>query len=91
MIASNPYPNPIRMPTTLFTGTDRYELLRKLGQGGMGAVYAVFDKRRQRKVALKVLSDPEGGSLLRFKREFRTMADLRHPNLVRLFELANGQ
>ena len=41
-----------------FTGTERYELLRKLGQGGMGAVYAVVDKRRQRKVALKVLSDP---------------------------------
>ena len=70
-----------------FSGTDRYELLRKLGQGGMGAVYAVFDKRRQRKVALKVLSDPEGGSLFRFKREFRTMADLRHPNLVRLYDL----
>jgi eukaryotic-like serine/threonine-protein kinase len=70
-----------------FTGTDRYELLTKLGQGGMGAVYAVYDKRRQRKVALKVLSDPEGGSLFRFKREFRTMADLRHPNLVRLFDL----
>ena len=70
-----------------FRGTERYQLLNKLGQGGMGAVYAVFDTRRQRKVALKVLSDPETGSLYRFKREFRTVADLRHPNLCRLFDL----
>ena len=61
-----------------FTGTERFELLRKLGQGGMGAVYAVFDARRQRRVALKALSDPEGGSLYRFKREFRAVADTPH-------------
>lgn len=70
-----------------FTGTERYELRRRLGQGGMGTVYAVFDQRRQREVALKVLNDPEAGSLYRFKREFRAVADLRHPNLVRLYDL----
>src|SRR5687768_166380 len=53
----------------------------------MGTVYTAFDRRRQRRVALKVLRDPERGSLFRFKREFRAMADLRHPNLVRLFDL----
>jgi len=53
----------------------------------MGTVYAVYDRRRQREVALKVLNDPEAGSLYRFKREFRAVADLRHPNLVRLYDL----
>lgn len=70
-----------------FSGTERYELRRRLGQGGMGTVYAVYDRRRQREVALKVLNDPEVGSLYRFKREFRAVADLRHPNLVRLYDL----
>ncbi|MGE0710855.1 MAG: serine/threonine-protein kinase PknK [Planctomycetota bacterium] len=72
---------------TAFTGTERYEVERLLGQGGMGTVYAVFDRRRQRKVALKVLLDTDAGSLFRFKREFRAVADLRHPNLVRLYDL----
>jgi eukaryotic-like serine/threonine-protein kinase len=53
----------------------------------MGTVFAVYDRRRQREVALKVLNDPEAGSLYRFKREFRAVADLRHPNLVRLYDL----
>lgn len=65
----------------------RYERLRLLGQGGMGMVYEVFDKRRERRVAMKVLKDPERGSLYRFKREFRAAADLVHPNLVRLYDL----
>jgi eukaryotic-like serine/threonine-protein kinase len=70
-----------------FAGNERYELKRSLGQGGMGSVYAVHDRRRGREVALKVLRDPERGSLFRFKREFRAMAGLRHPHLVRLFDL----
>lgn len=53
----------------------------------MGTVYSVYDRRRQREVALKVLNDPDTGSLYRFKREFRAVADLRHPNLVRLYDL----
>src|ERR1700704_5417938 len=42
-----------------FQGTERYEVITLLGQGGMGAVYEVFDRRRERRVALKVLRDPE--------------------------------
>ena len=68
-------------------GTERYEVRGRLGQGGMGAVYEAFDRRRERAVALKVLRDPERGSLFRFKREFRAVADLRHENLVRLYDL----
>jgi hypothetical protein len=66
---------------------ERFEVLRFLGQGGMGSVYEVLDRRRERSLAMKVLRDPERGSIYRFKREFRAAAQLRHPNLVRLYDL----
>src|SRR5262245_55260817 len=72
---------------TSFTGTERYQIVRPIGQGGMGAVYEAFDRRRARRVALKVLRDRDRGSLYRFKREFRAAADLLHPNLVPLYDL----
>jgi hypothetical protein len=80
-------PTPPRGVERLLAGNERYEVGRRLGEGGMGTVYAGFDRRRQRHVALKFLRDPERGSLYRFKREFRATADLVHPNLVRLFDL----
>ncbi|MCA9690460.1 MAG: serine/threonine protein kinase, partial [Myxococcales bacterium] len=65
----------------------RYEPVRLLGRGGMGAVYEVVDRRSGRRVALKKILTPDPRQQLRFKREFRLMADLRHPNLVQLFDL----
>ncbi len=65
----------------------RYELRGELGSGGMGVVHRVLDRVRGREVALKVLRATEGRDLFRFKREFRALADLVHPNLVALHEL----
>ena len=59
----------------------------KLGAGSMGIVYRAFDEVRQAHVALKILRDVEGRSLHRFKSEFRTLTDVFHPNLVKLYEL----
>ena len=70
-----------------FTGTARFELIRPLGEGGFGVVYEAFDRQRSARVALKVLREGEGASLYRFKREFRALADVSHPNLVALDEL----
>jgi serine/threonine protein kinase len=70
-----------------FLGTDRYELLHHLGSGGMGSVYAVRDHDRGQVLAIKVLHIRNAASIVRFKREFRAVANLRHPNLVRLYEL----
>ena len=71
----------------VFTGTSRFEVIRFLGMGGMGNVYLVRDRHTEAEVALKILNEAAGIDLYRFKREFRTLADLRHPNLVTLHEL----
>lgn len=66
---------------------DRYQLHRRLGSGGMGVVYEAFDTERRSNVALKVMRSIEGAALYRFKKEFRVLADLHHPNIVTLHEL----
>lgn len=62
----------------------RYVVLRRLGRGGMGVVFHAYDGDRDKMVALKLMS---GGRVERFKREFRAVRDLHHPNLIRLDEL----
>lgn len=66
---------------------DRFSLVRKLGQGGMGVVYEAIDRDRQSRVALKTLLNLHPVALYRFKNEFRTLANLSHANLIPLYEL----
>jgi ABC-type cobalamin/Fe3+-siderophores transport system ATPase subunit len=66
---------------------DRFEFRGELGAGGMGKVFRVLDRVRGEEVALKTLGNASGRELFRFKREFRALADLVHPNLISLFEL----
>ena len=70
-----------------FSGTARFRPIRLLGTGGMGSVHLVYDEQLGVEVALKTLNLSTGTDLYRFKREFRSMADLKHPNLVTLYEL----
>ncbi len=72
---------------TGFTGTPRFQLVRRLGAGGMGIVYEAIDRERNVHVALKTIQTLTADSLLKFKNEFRALQDVRHPNLVRLGEL----
>jgi len=68
-------------------GTRRFELRRKLGAGAFGDVYEARDREHGTVVALKTLKSSHPDWIYRFKREFRIMGDLAHPNLVRMFEL----
>jgi serine/threonine protein kinase/tetratricopeptide (TPR) repeat protein len=74
-------------PTKEFIGTERFTLRRRLGAGGMGVVYEAHDREMDKVVALKTLTRAEAAHIYRFKREFRMLADVSHPNLVALYEL----
>ena len=74
-----------------FDGTERYKIVDQLGEGGMGCVYEALDRTTGDRVALKTLRPKDAHSLVRFKREFRTIARLNHPNLVQLHELSTWE
>ena len=67
-----------------------FEILEKLGEGGMGAVYKARDKRLDRLVAIKVLSAKAVSNRereLRFVQEAKSASALNHPNIVTVYEI----
>src|SRR5262245_31001055 len=69
------------------TALDRYVLLKKVGGGGMGVVYAAYDPRLDRTIAVKVLRSDVAATMTeearaRMLREAQAMARLSHPNVV---------
>jgi tetratricopeptide (TPR) repeat protein/predicted Ser/Thr protein kinase len=92
---------PMSLSDTLASGEDdstfedgparvgRYRVLRELGRGGMGVVYAGFDDELSRPVAIKlVLGSGKLGSpaRARMSREAQAMAQLSHPNVVQIYD-----
>lgn len=73
---------------SVFAG--RFEVIEKLGKGGMGVVYRVFDKKVEEDVALKLLN-PEVSSdkttIARFRNELKLARKISHKNVCRMFDL----
>jgi serine/threonine protein kinase/tetratricopeptide (TPR) repeat protein len=67
-----------------------YRILRRLGSGGMGEVYAAEDERLRRNVAIKFISHDKAAdekARQRFEREARAASALNHPNICTIFEV----
>ncbi len=79
--------------TELNTGLrllDRYEVQRKIGQGGMSTVYEAYDEVRGENVALKVLLPTLAANPVlqeRFLQEGRLSSNFSHPNIARVYDL----
>jgi len=76
-------------PTHVARLFPRWEILGLLGRGGMGAVYHAYQPDLDRQIAIKLLpieTSADEAFVQRFQREARTLAKLRHPNIVALHE-----
>lgn len=75
------------MSKKIFSG--RYQILEKVGSGGMAEVYRAFDTTLNRTVAVKVLHSQyaqEENFVTRFRQEAQAAANLNHPNIVNVYD-----
>ncbi len=71
----------------------RYRVIRRLGEGGMGAVYLVRDNALDRDIALKLIRPSLASNtqlLERFKREIQLSSEITHPNVLRVYDLGES-
>jgi tetratricopeptide (TPR) repeat protein/predicted Ser/Thr protein kinase len=73
------------MPSTI----GRYEILKRIARGGMGTLYVAWDPKLDRQIAIKILTDDNDDLRQRFAREARSVARLRHPNIVTVFDVGD--
>lgn len=69
---------------------NRYEILEKIGTGGMGNVFKAHDRKLDRIVAIKVLKleyNEDNNFIRKFKRESLAAASISHPNIVSIYDV----
>ena len=73
---------------------NRYEILAKVGEGGMAQVYEARDNLLFRPVAIKILREQYASDrefVERFRREAQAAASLSHPNVVNIYDVGQEQ
>ena len=86
------FDQPILNPGMLLA--QRYQIVQLLGEGGMGAVYKAIDRELNRTVALKVIRPDlaHNPSIVeRFKQELRLSHQVTHKNVIRIYDLGEGE
>lgn len=72
--------------------SDRYEIIERIGAGGMADVYRAMDNKLNRYVAIKILKREfreDKQFVAKFKQEARAVAGLSHPNIVNVYDVGN--
>ncbi len=80
----------------MFAGSHigRYEIRSKLGEGGMGEVYAALDHELDRNVAIKLLPNEFSTDIdrqIRFRKEAKVVSSLNHPNIITIYEIGENE
>src|ERR1700690_2324086 len=71
------------MPLSIGERLGPYQIVARIGAGGMGEVYRARDSRLDRDVAVKIMKDRRPG----FEKEARAAAALNHPNIVTIYDV----
>src|SRR4051812_32851898 len=74
-------------PSVVVAG--RYELIKRLGRGGMGEVFSALDRSTRQPVALKRLLEDamsQRGASVHFRREYHALAELSHPRIIQVYD-----
>src|SRR2546423_13560349 len=72
----------------------KYRILGELGRGGFATVYRPVDTTLEREVALKILHPQllaDSAFVQRFRQEARTLAALRHPQIITIYEVGEAE
>jgi TolB-like protein/predicted Ser/Thr protein kinase len=69
----------------------RYRILHRLGQGGMGIVFAAEDESLGRRLAVKTIAEADDSARRRFRREAQAGAKVNHPNVCQVYEIGEDQ
>ncbi|WP_300015641.1 serine/threonine-protein kinase [Pseudonocardia sp.] len=91
-----PIPNPTLVAPAGFLGSGtasgtRFQLVRRLGEGGFGKVWLAHDAKLGHQVALKAAHAPDAETEQRLRREATALGAVRHPHCVRIHELVDSR
>lgn len=82
------------MPRVIGRRLSHYQIINKIGEGGMGIVYRALDTRLERTVAVKVLRPEAVGDLKRkrrFTQEAKAASALNHPNIITVHDVDSAE